>query len=309
MKEIVIKAPGTIANLGPGFDIFALALEKPYLELTMRLTDTDSVVIKNACEECVPTCVKDNTGGLAIQDLLKKTGSHTGVSLEVKKNMCIGAGLGSSGACASACVYGLNELMGLQLNYNDMIEIARKGEVASGNVAHADNVAGAMLGGFVIIKNSNPINVAKIDVAEIPIVIGILKKAQRTTRPLIPKSFTLDEVKEQLSYCAHVVHSIVTGDIKEFGRSINKDYISEPIRSKSIPGYYDIKKKLLAEKAYGCNICGGGSSIFVVCEKAQTHDIADVMGKEFAERELGDNIIITKASNEGTKVISQDEKR
>lgn len=306
MKEIRVRAPGTIANLGPGFDIFAIALEEPYLELTMQFNDTNSITIKNACAECVPTRVEDNTGGLAIRDLLERADSHTGVSFEMHKNMCIGAGLGSSGACASACVYGLNELMGLNLDYNEMIEIASRGEVASGNVAHADNVAGAMLGGFVIIKNSHPIDVAKIDVPEIPIVIGILKKAQRTTRPLIPKSLLLDEVKEQLSYCARVVHSIVTNDLKEFGQSINKDYISEPTRSKSIPGYNDIKKKMLAEGAYGCNICGGGSSLFVVCDKGRVHDLAHVMRKQFAAHGLGDDIIITRASNEGTKVISYD---
>lgn len=306
MKEIRVRAPGTIANLGPGFDIFAIALEKPYLELTMQLTDTNSVAIKNACRECVPTRVENNTGGLAIRDLLERVDSHTGVSFEVQKNMCIGAGLGSSGACASACVYGLNELMELNLNYNEMIEIASRGEVATGNVAHADNVAGAMLGGFVIIKNSHPIDVAKIDVPEIPIVIGVLKKAQQTTRPLIPKSLRLEEVKEQLSYCARVVHSILTNDLKEFGQSINTDYISEPTRSKSIPGYSDIKKKLLAEGAYGCNICGGGSSLFVVCDKERVHDLALVMRKQFAAYELGDDIIITQASNEGTKVIFYD---
>ncbi|UCG93016.1 MAG: homoserine kinase, partial [candidate division WOR-3 bacterium] len=85
MKEIRVRAPGTIANLGPGFDIFAIALEKPYLELTMQLTDTNSVAIKNACRECVPTRVENNTGGLAIRDLLERVDSHTGVSFEVQK--------------------------------------------------------------------------------------------------------------------------------------------------------------------------------------------------------------------------------
>jgi len=306
LKEVFIRAPGTIANLGPGFDIFALALENPYVELKMQLNDTNSVTIKNMCEEeDIPTCPEENTGGLAVLDVLKQTDSHTGVGIEITKKMCIGSGLGSSGACASASVYGLNKLLGLNLGNNKMIEMASRGEVASGGVAHADNVAGAMLGGFVVIKNSNPIDVIKIDVPEIPIVIGVLKKSQRTTRPLIPKSLSLEEVKEQLSYCARVVHSLMRGDLKEFGEAINKDYISEPTRSQSIPGYYDIKKKLLNEGAYGCNICGGGSSIFAICEMARTNEIAEVMKGELAKRGLENETIITKANNEGVKEVSQ----
>jgi homoserine kinase len=259
-------------------------------------------------EEDIPTCVEDNTAGLAILDLFKKTDSHTGVILEVTKKMNVGSGLGSSGACASACVYGLNKLLNTNLSTNEMIEIASRGEVASGNVAHADNVAGALLGGFVVLRNSHPINVIKVDVPDIPIVVGVVKKSQRTTRPMIPASIPLETVKEQLSYCARVVHAILTRDLEEFGTAINVDHISEPIRSKSIPGYYDIKKRLLESGAYGCNICGGGSSIFAVCKQTHVHDVAAVLKEELEKRELKNEIIVTKASNKGAQELPSSKK-
>ena len=307
MKSITLKAPSTIANLGPGFDIFSLALEQPYVELRMQVIDTKSITIKtDGCREEMPENPEENCAGLAIIELLKEVNSNTGVLIEPRKTITIGAGLGSSGACASASVYGLNKLFDLNLSVNKMIEIASRGEIASGSVAHADNVAGAMLGGFVIVKQYRPIEVVKIDVPEIPIVIGIMRKKQRTTRTLISPTMDLDIVKEQLSLCARVVHAIMIGDIRELGNVINKDYISEPIRSRSIPGYRNIKKKLLDGGAYGCNVSGGGLSVFAICDDTRTKDIAEIMKQAFVEEGIDSETIITRASNQGIKEIASE---
>lgn len=305
MKAITIRAPGTIANLGPGFDIFALALEHPYLELRMQLTDTKAVAFRlDGCREDIPDDPEKNCAGLALMDMMKKINSNIGVLIEPRKTISVGAGLGSSGACASASVYGMSRLLGLDLDHNQMIEMASQGEIASGSVAHADNVAGAMLGGFVIIKNYHPIDVVRIDTPEVPIVIGINKKTQRTTRSFIPKSLDLTLVKEQLALCSLVVHAILKGDIEELGSAINDDYISEPVRSQSIPGYREIKRKVIQSGAFGCNVSGGGSSIFAICDKNRTQDVADAMKKALAHENINSEIIITRASNEGIREIA-----
>jgi homoserine kinase len=304
LKAITVRAPSTIANLGPGFDIFALALEHPYIELTMQLTDTESVFLQlDGCHEDIPGEPEKNCAGLAVIELLKRMDRKTGVLIEPRKTISVGAGLGSSGACASASVYALNKLLQLNLQNNQMIEIASQGEVASGSVAHADNVAGAMLGGFVIVKSYNPIDVIRMDVPEVPIVIGVMRKTQRTTRTYIPTSMDLTLVKEQLSLCSLVVHAIMKGDIEELGKAINNDYISEPVRSQSIPGYKGIKKKLLENGAFGCNVSGGGLSIFAICDQNRTMDIADTMKEALANENIDSEIIVTRASNDGIREV------
>jgi homoserine kinase len=284
-----------------------MALEHPYIELAMHLTDGESIELQlDGCEEDIPADPEKNCGGLAVIELLKRAKSRSGVLIEPRKTISIGAGLGSSGACASASVYGLSRLLGLNLHSNQMIEIASQGEVASGSVAHADNVAGAMLGGFVIVKDYHPIDVVRIDVPEVPIVIGVMRKTQRTTRTYIPKSMELTLVKEQMSFCSLVVHAIMKGDIEELGRAINNDYISEPVRSQSIPGYKDIKKSLLDGGAFGCNVSGGGLSVFAVCDEERTADIAHIMKKAFAQQKIDSEIIITRSSNDGIREISSE---
>ncbi len=305
MKSIILRAPGTIANLGPGFDIFALALEEPYVELHMRLVDEKSITIKtDGCMEQMPSDPQKNCAGLAIIDLLKTINTDKGLLIEPRKAITVGAGMGSSGACASAAVYGMNKLFDLKLSTDKMIEIASHGEIASGSVAHADNVAGALLGGFIIVKQYKPIEVVKIDVPEIPVVIGVMRKTQRTTRMLIPNAMSLDTVKEQLSLCARVVHAIMARDIEELGNVISKDYISEPVRSRSIPGYQRIKKKLLYGGAYGCNVSGGGLSVFAICDAKRKEEIGEIMHQAFADENIESETIITRASNHGIREVA-----
>lgn len=305
MRSITLRAPSTIANLGPGFDIFSLALEHPYVELYIQLNDTDSIKINiDGCREDIPADPQQNCAGLAIIDLLRKVNHSTGVLIEPRKTITVGAGLGSSGACASAAVYGLNKLLALGLSTDEMIEIASQGEIASGSVAHADNVAGAMLGGFVIVKSYQPVEVIHVDVPEIPIVIGIMRKTERTTRPLIPTSISLDVAKQQMALCARVVHAIFTGDIEELGVVISQDFISEPVRSKAIPGYDAMKKRILDGGAYGCNVSGGGLSVFAICDKKKTSDIAEIMKGSFAKQNIDSEMIITCASNQGIREVS-----
>lgn len=305
MKQMLLKAPATIGNFGPGFDIFSLALETPYDEINVQLNDSSSINIKvSGRDEGLPISVEDNTAGVAANEFFKRIGSTTRVNIEIKKLMASGSGLGSSGASACASVYGLNKLFDSNLSNDEIIEIASKGELASGNVAHSDNVAGCLLGGFVLIKNFNPLDVVKIEAPDIPIVIAVLKKKERTTRGLIPETMSLDKVKEQMSYCAQLVYAIMSKDIEQIGRAINKDYISEPVRAKSIPGYKEIKNRVLDAGAYGVNISGGGSSVFAICKKENTDDIAEIMKNEFPTNE----VIITRASNNGIREITQEER-
>jgi len=300
LKEIILKAPATIANFGPGFDIFAVALEKPHDRVRVRLNDTNSININvTGAPEEIPTSVEDNTAGLAAVQFFKRVNLSTGVDVEIEKGMKSCAGLGTSGASAVACVYGLNKIFEANLDNVEIIDIASKGEMASGKATHADNVAGCLLGGFVLIKNYHPLDVMKIEVPDIPIVICVRKKAQRTTRGFIPYRISLTKAKEQMSYCASLIHAILIGDLENIGKAINRDHISEPVRSRFISKYTEIKEKVLGAGAYGCNVSGGGSSIFAICEQDKTGEIAEIMKDYSNQGGVKNEVIITKASNTG----------
>jgi len=307
MNKIRLRAPATSANVGPGYDIFAMALKEPYDEIKLSLNDTGTINIKITGDtQNIPVNVHDNTAGLAVLELLKRKKINRGVNITIIKNMTSGGGLGTTGASAAACIFGLNKLFDLNLPDNEMIDLARMGEIASGGSPHADNVAAALLGGFVLVKSYNPIDVLKLDIPEFPFVLAVIKKSQRTTRGFITYEIGQEKLKEQMARCSRVIHAIHIKDIKEFGSAVSVNYIHEPVRGAAIPEYKEIKRKILDSGAYGCNISGGGSSVFAVCEEDKMDDIAGIMQKGFAQNPHFVKVYKTKVSNKGVQIISED---
>lgn len=302
MKEIRVKAPATSANVGPGYDIFAVALEEPHDEVLLKLNDTGEISIDiTGYTQNIPVSVMDNTAGLAVLELFKRYKIKQGVSVTIHKNMMSGGGLGTTGASAAGCIWGLNRLLDLELSDNEMIDVARFGEVASGGSPHADNVAAAILGGFVLVRSYNPIDALKLDIPPFPYVLAVIKKSQRTTRGFITYEIGQEKLKEQMARCARVIHAIHTQDIEEYGSAVSVDHIAEPVRSAAIPEYETIKKMALESGAYGFNVSGGGSSVFAVCPDDKVNEIASLMEKGFENNPLFEGVIKTHLSNQGVQ--------
>lgn len=304
MKSVKLFAPATSANVGPGYDIFALTLKEPHDEITITLNDSGLLTFEiTGNRQGIPVTINDNVATLAVLELLKRATIQQGMHIVLHKNMISGGGLGTTGASASACVYGLNHLLNLELSPNEMIDIARMGEIASGGSPHADNVAAGILGGFVLVKSYHPIDVLKLEVPEFPIVLAVIRKSQRTTRGFITYEIGQEKLKEQMARCSRVIHAIHTSDIEEFGRAVSVDYIAEPVRSAAIPGYQEIKSSVLSAGAYGFNVSGGGSSVFAVCPEEKVDDVAEILSAGFKDNPLFFGVIRTTASNTGVRII------
>jgi homoserine kinase len=304
LNAVTIKSPATIANFGPGFDIFALALGGPFDVLKICLNETRSVGIRITGKgDSLPTAAEKNTAGLAALRFFERVGKPAGVDIEIVKSMPVGSGLGSSAASAAATVYGLDKLLGTGLSRIEMIELASQGEVASGGTPHADNVAGCLLGGFIFVRSYQPLDVIRLDAPAASIVVGVLRKSQTTTRGFIAEHFSLAQVKEQMSWCSSLIHAVLTQDIGKIGRAINRDHISEPARSRFIPGYDELKNKVLEGGALGFNVSGGGSSVFAICEEGGAERVFGIMKSFYKERGIPAETILTGSSNQGLREI------
>ena len=305
MSEILLRAPATIANFGPGFDVFALALAAPSDAFRLRRTDAPGVAVRIVDgADALPTEPERNTAGLAALRFFETTGRRGGVEIEIHKAMPIGSGLGSSAASAVAAAFGLDRLFGTGLAAPDLIEIASQGEAASGGTAHADNVSASFLGGFVIVRNRHPLRIDRLETPALPIVVRVRRKSLTTSRGLIPDHLPLVQVKEQMAWCAAVVHAMAAGDARRVGEAINRDHISEPVRSGYIPGYADLKARALEAGAWGFNVSGGGSSVFAICPPDRLDAVAGLLRAPVAADGGGAPlVIVTKSSNEGVREI------
>ncbi|MFH0867569.1 MAG: homoserine kinase [Bacteroidota bacterium] len=304
MNKIILRSPATTANVGPGYDIFAMALKEPYDEITLSLDDSGKIEIIILGDIAnIPTSVEDNTAGLAMLEFFKRKNILTGIKIEINKKMPSGGGLGTTGASAAASIYGLNKLLNLNLTSNELIDIARMGEVASGGSPHADNVSASILGGFVLVKSYNPIDVLKLDIPEFPIVLAAIRKSQRTTRGFITYEIGQEKLKEQMARCSRVIHALHTKDIEEFGKAINVDHIAEPVRGAAIPEYIETKKKILTAGAFGCTISGGGSSVIAFCTMEKQNEVENIMQKCFGNNPHFVRTYKTFTSNIGVREI------
>ena len=306
MNRILLRAPATIANFGPGFDIFAIALAEPHDDFWIQTSGAKGITIRiEGREEGLPCRAEDNAAGIAAAHFLTKTGLACGVEIVIRKSVKSCSGLGTSGASAAAAVFGLNRLLGTGLSDVEIIDLARQGETATGSTAHADNVAGCLLGGFVMVSSYSPLTVEKLELPELQVVVASMKKPQQSTRRFIPEKMSLELVRDQMARCSSLVKAVMSRDLEGIGRAINTDHISEPVRGRYIPGYEDIKRRVLDAGAYGCNVSGGGSSVFAICGAGDRKKIAGIMEVGFRKHGQSPEILITRTSNEGVCQIDE----
>jgi homoserine kinase len=103
--------------------------------------------------------------------------------------------------------------------------------------------------------------------------------------------------------CATLLHALIGGDVKRIGEAINQDHISEPVRARSIPGYDELKRRALEAGAFGCNVSGGGSSVFAICAAENIAAVAEAMRSFPRPDESVAEVIVTQSSNEGVREI------
>ncbi|BDQ31929.1 homoserine kinase [Nitrosopumilus zosterae] len=298
MESISIKAPSSTANLGPGFDVFGLAIDAFYDEITLTKTKGGITIIT---QDDIPTNPENNTAGLVVKNMKNKFKIKKGIEIKIKKGVPAGFGMGSSAASAAATAVAFDRLFGLGLDENTLVEFAGFGEKASAGTVHYDNVAASVLGGFVIVK-TNPLEVIRIDppinlrmCVAVP-KLDVPKKKTKVSRGVIPKKVKLTDSILNISNASAIVAGFMKKDPELIGNSI-KDVIVEPARQHMIPGYVKVKQNALKAGALGVTISGAGPSIIAFSQKsANLKKISLAMSKGFASAKIECQTIICKPS-------------
>ena len=154
-KIITALGPASSANLGSGFDCFAISLDNLYDTVKISKNDNSEISIKNfGLKSGISTKPEEHTGGIVAINILKEF-NLSGIDMTVDKGVPPGKGLGSSAATAAAVTVGLDRLFSLKLSNAEKLKFAASGEIASAGISHADNVAGSLFGGFVVINSSS----------------------------------------------------------------------------------------------------------------------------------------------------------
>ena len=298
MQSVIARAPCSTANLGPGFDVFGLALDAYYDEI--QLTKKGNKIIIESLDS-VPLEPEKNSAGLVIKEMSKKFKIKSGLRIKIKKGVPAGFGMGSSAASAAAAAVAFNALFGLGLDQNTLVKFAGIGERASAGSIHYDNVSASVLGGFVIVR-TDPLDVIRIDPPKdlvlciaIPKII-VPKKKTEVSRGVLPQQVKLSDYVKNLSNASAITAGFIKKDVELIGHSI-KDIIVEPARKHLIPGFDKVKINALRAGALGVTISGAGPSIISFTSKSADHNkICKAMEKGFASADTKCTTIICRPS-------------
>jgi homoserine kinase len=307
-KKITVFAPATVANLGCGFDAMGLAIDAPGDELTLEFNNLKSLRIQKISgdRKKLSYDIKKNTASVAIQSLLDALEINQGFDIYLKKKMPLGSGLGSSAASAAAGAFAVNELLGRPFSKMELVRFAMAGEKIASGAAHADNAAPSLLGGIVLIRSYEPLEIISLPVPNKLLIVVVhpdVEVLTKNARAVLPKSFPMKDGIAQWSNTAALVAGLYSNDYELIGRSIT-DHIAEPYRSRLIPGFSEVKLAALSHGAIGCSISGSGPSVFALCTgKKNAEAIAKVMQKEFSKKKIKSVSYISGVNKKGVSVI------
>jgi homoserine kinase len=193
------------------------------------------------------------------------------------------------------------------MSVRDLLPFAMEGERIACGSAHADNVAPALLGGFVVVRSYLPLDIFKINTPEelyVSIVHPDIEVNTKDARHILRNEVSMKNTISQMGNVAGLIAGLMTSDYSLIGRSM-VDYIIEPIRSILIPQYFEVKMAALDNGALGCSISGAGPSIFAFsCGKETAEKVGQAMKKEFEQADIKANLFVSSINQNGPKIIS-----
>ena len=309
VKSISVFAPATVANVACGFDIFGFAVDNPGDKITLTRTDEPGIRITDIIGDGgrLPREAHRNTASIAIQSFLTHIGQpDLGVDVVLHKQMPLGSGLGSSAASAVAGVFAINELLDRPLTTRQLIPFAMEGERIACGSAHADNVGPSLLGGFVVVRSYQPLDVIRIQTSATlfcTLVHPDIEVNTKDARFILKNEVSLKNTITQMGNVAGLIAGLMTPDYDLISRSL-VDVIIEPVRSILIPEFAEAKQAALQNGALGCSISGSGPSMFALCRDAETASrVGASMQHAFLSAGITSEAYVSEINQQGPKVI------
>ena len=252
-RRRVVRVPGSSANLGPGYDSLAAALSVA-LELEVEETGGDLVV------ECdVPGVPRDRTN-LCVQ-AFERLHPADGLRFTIRSQIPVSGGLGSSAAAIVAGLVAADHMFELDAPLFDL---------AADLEGHPDNVAAALLGGFVICTaDGPPVRFEPVPGLEGVIAIPPGPVATTEARAALPLEVPVAEAVFNTSHAALLVLGLARGDLDLVARGL-ADRIHQPRRAHLYRRSIELLERARELGAIGASISGAGPTVLFWCQWQQT---------------------------------------
>jgi homoserine kinase len=224
------------------------------------------------------------------------------VQLDVQNDIPLGVGLGSSAAAIIAGILLGGKLCGSELAPAETLRLAAEIE------GHPDNVAAALLGGFVVAaapQDAADVLVAKADVPESLDFVAVLPEVPLPTekaRAVLPAQYSRRDVVANLQRTALLVARFFSGG--ELSPELFRDALHQPYRSPLVAGIAECLAFQHAGLA-GVFLSGAGSAVMAIARHS-AWEIGDALVREFQRMGTGARALVLRADNSGAKILSGD---
>jgi homoserine kinase len=285
VESVTVFCPGSVSNLGPGFDCLGMAVGGRGDRVTARHCEPAGVRVVSVSDPRIPTDTSRNTAAIAAAAVVRKSAEHgrastVGIELSIEKGLPLAGGLGGSAASAVAAAVAADHLLGCRLSRDELLEAALEAEaVVAGR--HADNVAPSLLGGAVLVLALDPPALTRVRVhPDLVLVLATPAYGVETARArsVLPREVSRAVAVGQAARLGALVVALEHADEALF-RQAMVDGIAEPARASLYPGYRDAREQALSAGAAGVAISGAGPTVVAVAHTRR----ADAVARAFVE--------------------------
>ncbi len=269
---MIVTAPASSANLGPGFDCLALALDLPFrLAVGRGAVEDPRAEHFHAAETTHPAAVAFRTAG-----------GDPSMVLRWASPIPPGRGMGFSGAARVAGAYAAGLLDGLDH------EPARDGahRVATVLEDHPDNSAASAHGGFTVAVGER---VLRLDVPTgLSVIVWSPASSTSTdaSRRSLPGRVLLEDAAFSVARAATWVAAVATGDLDAL-REACEDRLHQDVRLEVRPDARDVRDHLLGrQEVLAAWLSGSGPSIAALAPEDLAPLVAGSIGGDGVVRVL-----------------------
>ncbi len=253
-RRRLVRVPASSANLGPGFDCLAAALA---LHVELEVLETGAFAV------ATDLAVAPDRRNLCVRGF-ERLHPADDFEFRIRSNIPLSGGLGSSAAAIVAGLAAADHMFELDA---DLMALATEME------GHPDNVAAALLGGFVVCADERPVRFDPPVGLEAVIVVPDEAVRTREARAVLPDSVPMADAVFNVAHGALLVLGLARGDWDLVARGL-RDRLHEPHRAHLYPRSVELAAQASSLGALGATVSGAGPSVLFWCHYEQTAQVA-----------------------------------
>ena len=263
-----VRVPASTANLGPGYDSFGAALS---IHLNLEVEETGELRV----ETDIPGVPADRSN-LCVR-AFEALHPADGLTFRIQSDIPVSAGLGSSAAAIVAGLVAADHMYELDA---PLFELAAELE------GHPDNVAAALLGGFVICTRGEPPHRFEPRAG----LEGVILTPSDTVptaeaRAALPDQIPMADAVHNAAHAALLVLGLATGDLSLVARGLD-DRIHQPRREHLYPRSMDLLRRAREFGAVGASISGAGPTVLFWTHWEQTGTVLESLKPDCGDCEV-----------------------